>query len=289
MDSEGTAFIPLDEESVLRAIEEARALRAEAVAVSPAVVDRRIRRTSCSVGELLDEHWPDVPYTLSHRLNPIIREYRRASSTAIDASLKPLMQDYLATMERDLAQAGLPGAPARLDLVRRLLAAAGDRRPADLLGRLRAVDGARGGGRVRARGAARAGRADRLRHRRHDVRRRPRVAAGEINYTAETWLGGRWIGHITGIRSVDVKSIGAGGGSIAWIDPGGLLRVGPHSAGADPGPACYGRGGTQPDRDRRRRRARLDRPRLLPRRPAARSTSTRRATRSTRPSPGRSA
>ncbi len=61
------------------------------------------------VGELLDEHWPEVPYTLSHRLNPIIREYRRASSTAIDASLKPVMQEYLATMERDLAQAGFRG------------------------------------------------------------------------------------------------------------------------------------------------------------------------------------
>ena len=72
------------------------------------------------------------------------------------------------------------------------------------------------------------------------------VAGGEITHAAETWLGGRWIGHITGIRAVDVKSIGAGGGSIVWIDPGGLLRVGPRSAGADPGPACYGRGGTQP-------------------------------------------
>jgi N-methylhydantoinase A len=70
------------------------------------------------------------------------------------------------------------------------------------------------------------------------------VSAGGINYSAETWLGGRWIGHITGIRAVDVKSIGAGGGSIVWIDPGGLLRVGPQSAGADPGPACYGHGGT---------------------------------------------
>src|SRR3989442_12755268 len=71
------------------------------------------------------------------------------------------------------------------------------------------------------------------------------VSRGEINYAAETWLGGRWIGHITGIRAVDVKSIGAGGGSIVWIDPGGLLRVGPRSAGADPGPACYGRGGSE--------------------------------------------
>src|SRR5581483_6424340 len=72
------------------------------------------------------------------------------------------------------------------------------------------------------------------------------VSGGEITYSAETWLGGRWIGHITGIRAVDVKSIGAGGGSIVWIDPGGLLRVGPRSAGADPGPACYGHGGTKP-------------------------------------------
>ena len=94
------------------------------------------------------------------------------------------------------------------------------------------------------------------------------VSGGLVNATAETWLGGRWTGHITGIRSVDVKSIGSGGGSIIWIDPGGLLRVGPLSAGADPGPACYGRGGTQPDGHRRRRRAGLDRPRLLPRRPA---------------------
>ena len=55
-----------------------------------------------------------MPYTLSHRLNPIIREYRRASSTAIDASLKPLMQEYLSTMERDLRAGGLRGAPASI-------------------------------------------------------------------------------------------------------------------------------------------------------------------------------
>jgi N-methylhydantoinase A len=72
------------------------------------------------------------------------------------------------------------------------------------------------------------------------------VSGGEVHFTNETWIGGRWIGHITGIRAVDVKSIGAGGGSIVWIDPGGLLRVGPGSAGADPGPACYGRGGAEP-------------------------------------------
>ena len=64
--------------------------------------------------------------------------------------------------------------------------------------------------------------------------------------TRETWLGEPLTGHITGFPAVDVKSIGAGGGSIAWIDDGGLLHVGPQSAGADPGPAAYGRGGEHP-------------------------------------------
>ena len=72
------------------------------------------------------------------------------------------------------------------------------------------------------------------------------VRDGNVKYTRETWIGGRWRGHILGISAVDVRSIGAGGGSIAWIDPGGLLQIGPHSAGAEPGPACYGRGGQEP-------------------------------------------
>jgi N-methylhydantoinase A len=72
------------------------------------------------------------------------------------------------------------------------------------------------------------------------------VRAGDLVFTSETWLGEPFSGHLTGLSSVDVRSIGAGGGSIAWVDPGGLLRVGPESAGADPGPACYGRGGRRP-------------------------------------------
>ena len=68
---------------------------------------------------------------------------------------------------------------------------------------------------------------------------------------------------------IELIEIGAGGGSIARIDRLGLLKVGPDSAGADPGPACYGRGGREPDRHRRRPRARLSRSRLLPRRPDA--------------------
>ena len=87
---------------------------------------------------------------------------------------------------------------------------------------------------------------------------------------------------MTGFPSVDVKSIGAGGGTIAWVDEGGLLHVGPQSAGAEPGPACYGRGGTAADGHRRVRRPRLHRPGLLPRRRDAARPGAARARRSTR-------
>jgi N-methylhydantoinase A len=245
IDSEGDVFVPLDERSVLDAIGEARRLEAEAVAVcliwsivNPA---HELR-----VGELLELEWPEVPFTLSHRLNPIIREYRRASSAAIDASLKPLMQAYLRTMEHDLRAAGLTGH------IFVATSFGGAWRPAEVVERpIYSVGSGPSMAPVAALTYARAEHAEQG----HDLIVCDTggttfdvglVSGGEINYTAETWLGGRWIGHITGTRAVDVKSIGAGGGSIVWIDPGGLLRVGPRSAGADPGPACYGRGGTEP-------------------------------------------
>jgi N-methylhydantoinase A len=245
IDSEGDVFVALDEGSVLEAIAEARRLEAEAVAVcllwSTVNPVHELR-----VGELLEREWPGIPFTLSHQLNPIIREYRRASSTAIDASLKPLMQAYLREMESDLRQAGLQGhifvatsfggAWRPEEVVERPIYSVGSGPSMAPVAALTYADGEhaeQGGDLIVCDTGGTT----------FDV---GLVSGGEINFTAETWLGGRWIGHITGIRAVDVKSIGAGGGSIVWIDPGGLLRVGPRSAGADPGPVCYGRGGTEP-------------------------------------------
>jgi N-methylhydantoinase A len=241
IDSEGDVFVPLDEQSVLDAIAEARRLGAEAVAVcliwSIVNPGHELR-----VGELLAREWPEVPFTLSHQLNPIIREYRRASSTAIDASLKPVMQDYLRTLEQDLRAAGLRGH------VFVATSFGGAWRPQEVTERpIYSIGSGPSMAPVAALTYAEAETADRdlivcdTGGTTFDV---GLVSAGAINYSAETWLGGRWIGHITGIRAVDVKSIGAGGGSIVWIDAGGLLRVGPQSAGADPGPACYGHAGT---------------------------------------------
>jgi N-methylhydantoinase A len=246
MDAEGEAFVPLDEASVVDAISRARELQAEAIAVcllwsivNPAHEQR--------VGELIEEHWPGIPYTLSSSLNPIIREYRRASSTAIDASLKPLMQEYLSTMERDLREAGFAG---------HLLIATsfgGAWRPEQVVDK--PIYSVGSGPSMAPVAALIYGRAEFGEEEGGDLVVCDTggttfdvglVSGGLVNATAETWLGGRWTGHITGIRSVDVKSIGSGGGSVIWIDPGGLLRVGPRSAGAEPGPACYGRGGTEP-------------------------------------------
>jgi N-methylhydantoinase A len=69
------------------------------------------------------------------------------------------------------------------------------------------------------------------------------VSDGRIPMTRDLWIGEPWLGELAGYPSVDVKSVGAGGGSIAWVDAAGMLHVGPDSAGSTPGPVCYGRGG----------------------------------------------
>jgi len=106
--ADGTEFVPLDEVRLVATLGELRAQRVEAVAVCLlwSIVNSA---HEVRVGELLDRHLPGVPYTLSHRLNPSVREFRRASSTAIDASLKPLMTAYMRTMEERLRAAGFNG------------------------------------------------------------------------------------------------------------------------------------------------------------------------------------
>ncbi|MFI5958889.1 hydantoinase/oxoprolinase family protein [Cryptosporangium sp. NPDC051539] len=196
------------------------------------------------VGELLAEHLPGVAVTLSHELSGAVREYRRASSCVIDASLKPIMGTYLGGLAERLTKSGFAG---------RLLVVTSNgavRDASEVAGTpILALNSgpamAPVAGRHFARedfGADTAIVAD-TGGTTYDV---SVVRRGRIPSTRETWLGEPFSGHITGFPSVDVKSVGAGGGSIAWVDSGGLLHVGPQSAGAVPGPACYSRGGTQP-------------------------------------------
>ena len=242
VNAEGGITTALDEPAV-RAVLATLALRGiEAIAVcllwSIANPAHELR-----VGQLIEEVLPGIPYTLSHQLNPILREYRRASSTAIDASLKPLMQQYLLTLETDLRAAGyrndilvstsFGGVMHLGDVVQKpiyLVKSGPAMAPIAGLAYAAAENLTRDIIVCDAGGTT------------FDV---SLVRDGAVEFSRDTWLGPQWTGDNLGMASVAVHSIGAGGGSIAWVDAGGLLRVGPHSAGSEPGPACYGRGGTQ--------------------------------------------
>ncbi len=243
MDSEGGVRKPLDTGATREILNRLKAHNFEAVAVCLlwSIINPAHEQ---AVGEMIEEILPGVPYTLSHKLVPIIREYRRASATAIDASLKPLMQEHLRQMESDLRGAGYSGE------ILVSTAVGGCMHVEDLAERpIHTVKSGPAMAPVAGLNYARiedfgsdviicdAGGTT------FDV---GLVRDGEVKFTRDTWIGPQWTGDILAISSVDVRSIGAGGGSIAWIDPGGLLRVGPHSAGAVPGPACYGAGGDRP-------------------------------------------
>lgn len=196
------------------------------------------------LGELIEELLPGIPYTLSHQLNPILREYRRASSTAIDASIKPLMQAHLRQMESDLREAEFDGEI----LVSTTIGGCLD---IDNVA-ARPINTVRSGPAMAPVAGRRYGEAELEADTvlvidtggtTFDV---SLVRDGNIVTTQETWIGERFTGHMLGVPAVDARSVGAGGGSIAWLDDAGLLRVGPQSAGAQPGPACYAQGGMAP-------------------------------------------
>jgi N-methylhydantoinase A len=243
IDAQGEVVTPLDEEAVGEIAARLRALEVEAVAVCLlwSIVNPAHERR---VAEILAAELPGVAITVSHELSPVLREYRRASTTAIDASLKPLMGEHIERVASDLAEAGFRG---------ELLGATsfgGVMHLDDLAAK--PVYSAKSGPALapvagRVYGDAELGARDvvicDMGGTSFDV---SLVVDGAVNFTRTTWLGGQFLGHLVATSSVDVRSIGAGGGSIAWIDPGGLLRVGPESAGAEPGPACYSRGGERP-------------------------------------------
>jgi N-methylhydantoinase A len=241
--ADGSIVTPLDEEGAREIVAEIGRREFGAVAVS-LIWSIANPVHEARFAEILAAALPDMPYTLSHQLLPVVREYRRASATAIDASLKPLMQGHLREMEQDLRAAGFNGdilistSAGGCSQIERLV-----EKPIYTIG----------SGPAMAPIAARAysqfeGLGDDVivcdtGGTTFDV---GLVRQGRLTFTRDTWLDGAYTGNLLGVSAVDMRSIGAGGGSIAWIDEGGLMRVGPQSAGAEPGPACYGRGGTLP-------------------------------------------
>jgi N-methylhydantoinase A len=191
-----------------------------------------------AIAERLRRELPDLHVSASHEVLPRFREYERCSTTAIDAYLSPLLGRYLGRLGESAAKAKLPqplvmqssgGVAAAEDAARAgawsvLSGPAGGAVGASLL--------ARACGDGNTLGLDMGGTSC-------DV---CVIEDGEVRRTDSRRIGGR----VIQLPMVDVHTVGAGGGSIGRRDPGGALRVGPQSAGADPGPACYGRGGSEP-------------------------------------------
>ncbi len=235
MSSEGEILKPLDEASLRHAIATLRTEGVNSIAVcflfsflNP-IHERRVR-------DIIEVEYPDISVSLSSDVDPAFREYERTVVTAFDAYTKPVLRDYLSELDSALSKSGVV-APLQVMQSRGGISAASTatKRPVRLF-----LSGPAAG----VIGGSKVGQ-----------------AAGENNLITVDIGGtscdialvaqgrplvrpeGRIDGYPVRVPMVDVNAMGSGGGSIAWLDAAGGLRVGPQSAGADPGPACYGRDG----------------------------------------------
>ena len=193
------------------------------------------------IGEVIKNELPNIPFSLSHEVNPTLREYRRASSTCINASLKPIMSKYLKKLKELLFLNGFNG-----ELL--MITSQGGIKdinsimefPIHLINSGPSMAPVAGNFYLKKSKHFKQGIVTDLGGTTFDI---SLIKNNKIPRTRETWIGEKYRGHMTGFSSIDIRSIGAGGGSIAWIDKGGMLHVGPESAGANPGPVCYDKGG----------------------------------------------
>jgi N-methylhydantoinase A len=228
---------PLDDAAIARLVERVADGGAEAVAIC-LLFSYLDRAHEAALSERLREALPGVHVSASHEVLPQFREYERCSTTVIDAYLTPLLGRYLGRLTETAAQRGLPE-----PLVMQSSGGVAPAEEAAGAGAWSVLSGPAGGavgagalarisGDGNALGIDMGGTSC-------DV---CVVEAGRVRRTDSREIEGR----VLQLPMVDVHTVGAGGGSIGWRDSGGALRVGPRSAGAEPGPACYGRGGTEP-------------------------------------------
>jgi N-methylhydantoinase A len=228
---------PLDEGEPGRLAELVRDSGAEAVAICLlfSYLDPSHERR---IAEHLRSELPGVHVSASHEVLPRLREYERCSTTAIDAYLSPLLGRYLGRLEEAATSAGLP-AP----LVMQSSGGVASAEQAARAGAWSVLSGPAGGAVGAGLLAQLSGDGNALGF---DMGGTSCdvcvVEGGEVKRTDSRTIAGR----VIQLPMVDVHTVGAGGGSIGWRDEGGALRVGPQSAGAEPGPACYGRGGSEP-------------------------------------------
>ncbi|HET7806598.1 MAG TPA: hydantoinase/oxoprolinase family protein [Pseudolabrys sp.] len=242
VDAEGKVLIALDENEVRSAAAQAVKNGARAIAIlflhsyrNPDH-ERRAKR-------LIEEAYPELFVTASHELSQEYREYERTSTTAANAYVGPRVRQYLGEMDEHLKDVGFGGnfmivqstgglfdlEEARSSCIRMLesgpaAGVIGSKTLCTNIGLTNAIAFDMGGTTAKA-GV---------------------IYDGEVLMTGGALVGGYATGLPLQIPMIDIQEVGTGGGSIAHIETGGALRVGPESAGAQPGPVCYGQGGTEP-------------------------------------------
>lgn len=238
--AEGQIETPLDEDQARDIIRRIKTEDVSAVAVS-LLWSHANPTHEQKIGRLLDDIAPDLHYSLSHQVNPVIREHRRTSTTAIDAAVHDLVTAYLSRLSSELRSRGFDQSPL-------IITANGGVMGSDEVADrpVWTVDSGPTMLPVAARTVVDA-----------ELDRDNVIALdmggtsldmcvirdGTIPRDTAAEIGDH---YVLGIDKVGVHSIGSGGGSIAWVDEGDMLRIGPESAGADPGPVCYNQGNDQP-------------------------------------------
>jgi N-methylhydantoinase A len=242
MNARGEVLVPLEEGSLVEAVRALEAADVQAVAVcllhayaNPAHEQQ--------TGAYLQARHPEWFVSLSHEILREVREYERTSTTVLNAYIAPVVSRYLAELEALLERSRFRGqtfimqsngGTMSVGTARRLPVAMMESGPVAGVIAAAAVGQALGYPNVISFDMG------------GTTAKTSLVRDGELEVTSAYYIGGYATGHPMMLPVVDIVEVGAGGGSIAWLDPAGGLKVGPRSAGADPGPACFGRGGADP-------------------------------------------
>lgn len=247
--AEGEIVVPLAADEIDELVVELKREKVEAVAITLlfSFLNGEHER---KLGERIRQALPGVPVFLSYEILPEVQEFERTSTTAVCAYVGPLLESYLSRLREATSSLGLPnlhvmgsaGGVLNVNEALRMPAQIVESGPAagviaailvgEQIGQPSLLSFDMGGTTAKA----------------------CLIKDGEVETTAEYEVGGsasqnRWLhgtGHPVRVPVIDLAEVSAGGGSIAWVDPAGALRVGPTSAGSEPGPVCYGRGGEKP-------------------------------------------
>jgi N-methylhydantoinase A len=251
VNARGEVLTPLDEADVERAVDRLVGEGVEALAVC--LLNAYANPVhEALIKAIVERRAPGLPLCVSSDVLPEIKEYERTSTTVINAYVMPVVQRYLATLRRGLADIG---AAAPLLIMQSngglMTADAASRMPMHI------IESGPAAGVVGSQAVARrVGLAKVITFDMGGTTAKASIVEdGEINRASEYQVGGGIMhgsrlltgaGYLLRVPAVDLAEVGAGGGSIVWIDAGGALQVGPRSAGASPGPLCYDLGGTEP-------------------------------------------